>query len=152
MTGSQVDYMAVYRQLPVLVALLTPEFVIADANQAYLQAAGRTQEDVLGRNIFDAFPDNPWDPGGGGSRNLRSALHRVLATGDPEPMEFQRHDLEVPGSPGVFARRYWSATIAPVFGPDGRVALIAFCVQEVTERLNRFMAVLEADPAADGPG
>lgn len=152
MTGPEIDYLAVYRQLPVSVALLTPEFVIADANEAYLRAAGRTREELLGLSMFDAFPDNPWDPGAGGSRNLRAALQRVLATGEPDPMEFQRHDIEVPGSPGVFARRYWSAVLAPVLGPDGRVALVAFCTEEVTDRMRRFMSVLDADAEAQGPG
>jgi hypothetical protein len=56
------------------------------------------------------------------------------------------------GSPGQFARRYWSAVNAPVFGPDGRLALIAFCVEEVTDRLNRFMSALAADAEDDYPG
>jgi PAS domain-containing protein len=152
MTGTQIDYMAVYRQLPIDVALLTPEFAIADANEAFLQAAGRTREEVLGLTMFEAFPDSPWDPGAGGSHNLRASLRRVLATGQSVPMQFQRHDLEMPGSPGRFARRYWSTVSAPVFGPDGRVVLIAFCGQEVTERLNRFMSMLEADAEGEGPG
>jgi PAS domain-containing protein len=67
-TGPQIDYMAVYRQLPVPVLLLTPEFVIADVNLAFLQTTGRALEDVLGRYVFDAFPDNPWDPGDTGVR------------------------------------------------------------------------------------
>jgi hypothetical protein len=40
MTGLQVDYAEVFRQLPVPVLLLTPEFDIADMNLAYLQVAG----------------------------------------------------------------------------------------------------------------
>jgi PAS domain S-box-containing protein len=152
MAGPQIDYVAVYRQLPVQVALLTPEFVIADANEAYLEASGRTREEVLGLSIFDAFPDNPGDPAAGGSRNVRAAMQRVLATGQPEPMELQRHDLEIPGRPGQFARRYWSVVNAPVFGPDGRVALIAFCTEEVTERLGRFMSSLRSDAEDERPG
>jgi PAS domain-containing protein len=152
MTGPQVDYMAVYRQLPVQVALLTPEFVIADANVAFLDAGGRTREDVLGRDLFEAYPDNPWDAGATGVRNVRAALRRVLATGRPDLMEFQKHDMEIPGSPGQFARRYWSGVIAPVFGPDGRVALIAFCVEDVTERMRRFMSALDADGVSQDPG
>ena len=151
MTGPQIDYMAVYRQLPVPVLLLTPEFVIADVNLAFLQTVARAREDVVGRDVFDAFPDNPWDPGDTGVRNLRASLRRVLATGQPESAEFQRHDIEIPGSPGQFARRYWSGDHAPVAGPDGRVALIAFCVEEVTDRLNRFMSALSADADDEDP-
>ena len=37
MTGQQIDYAAVYRQLPIPVLLLTPEFAIADVNLASLR-------------------------------------------------------------------------------------------------------------------
>jgi hypothetical protein len=56
-------------------------------------------------------------------RNSIASLRRVLATGRPDAVEFQKYDVEIPGSPGQFARRYWSVVNAPVFGPDGRVAL-----------------------------
>ncbi len=151
MTRPQIDYAAVFRQLPVPVALLTPELEIADANEAFLRATGRAREDVLGRDVFGAFPENPWDPGDTGGRNLRAALGRVLATGQPDSTEFQRHDIEIPGSPGRFARRYWSGVRAPVAGRDGRVALIAFCVEEITERLSRFMSSLAAAADDEGP-
>ena len=144
-TGPKVDYTALYRQIPVPVLALTPDFVIADANDAYLQVMGRTREELLGRDAFDAFPDNPSDPGATGVRNSVASLRRVVATGEPDAIEFQKYDVEVPGSPGQFARRYWSVVNAPVPGPDGRVVLIAHCLEEVTDRLRRFMAALEAD-------
>jgi PAS domain-containing protein len=150
MSGPQIDYADLYRQIPVAVAVLTPEFVIADVNLAFLRQNGRVREELLGRDFFDAFPDNPWDPGATGVRNVRASMRRVLATGQPDYAEFQKHDLEIPGSPGQFARRYWSLVNAPVFGTDGRVALIAFCVEEVTDRMRRFMSVLTADGAGDG--
>jgi PAS domain-containing protein len=54
MTGSQIDYAAVYRQLPVPVMLLTPEFAIAEVNLAFLQTMGRTRGEVLGWDVSDA--------------------------------------------------------------------------------------------------
>jgi PAS domain-containing protein len=151
MTGPQIDYAAVYRQLPIPVLLLTPEFAVADANEAYLQTMGRTREELLGRNVVDAFPDNPSDPGATGVRNTVASVHRVLATGGPDPMEFQKYDIETPGSPSVFDSRYWSMVNGPVFGPDDRVVLIAHCPEEVTDRMRRFMSVLAADAADEGP-
>jgi PAS domain-containing protein len=151
MTGPEIDYGAVYRQLPVPVLLLTPEFVIADMNEAYLRVVGRTREELLGCYLFDAFPDNPSDPGATGVRNSIASLHRVLATGEPVPVEFQKYDAEVPGSRGQFARRYWSAVNAPVSGPDGRVVLLVSVMEEVTDRMRRFMSALAADGAHDGP-
>ena len=135
--------------MPVL--LLTPEFAVADVNLAFLQATGRTREELLGRNIFDAFPDDPSDPNATGVRNSFASLGRILATGEPDAMEFQKYDAEVPGSPGQFARTYWGAMNAPVFGADGRLVLIAQCVEEVTDRMRRFMSALAADAAHGGP-
>ena len=151
MTGQHVDYTALYRQLPVPVLALTPEFLIADANEAYLQAMGRTREELLGRDVFDAFPDNPSDPGATGVRNSVASLRRVLATGRPDAVEFQKYEVEIPGSPGQFATRYWSAVNGPVLGSDGSVVVIAHCLEEVTERMRRFMSALEADAEPEGP-
>jgi PAS domain-containing protein len=145
MAGPQIDHTAVYRQLPAPVPLLTPECVIADVNEAYLQMTGRRREDLLGRYVFDVFPDNPSDPAATGVRNSRASMRRVLTTGKPDAVEFQKYDVEVPGSPGVYARRYWSPVNAPVLGPDGQVVLIAHCPEEVTGRLRRFMSALAAD-------
>ncbi len=67
-------------------------------------------------------------------------------------MEFQKYDVGVPGSPGELARTYWGAVNGPVFGADGRVVLIAQCLEEVTGRMRRFMSALAANAAYGGPG
>jgi PAS domain-containing protein len=142
MTGPRVDYEEVFQHLPVPVLLLTPEFEIVDINRAYLQVTGRRREDLLGRHIFAAFPDNPSDPTASGVRDLSESLSRVLATGAPDALAFQQYDVEVAGRPGVFARRFWCPVNAPVFGADGRVVLIAQCVEEISDKVSRFVAGL----------
>ncbi len=152
MTGPQIDYVAVFRQLPIPVLLLTPEFAIADVNQASLQATGRTRDELLGRNVFDAYPSDPADPSTTTVRKTIASLRRVLATGEPYAMEFQKSDIEVPGSPGLFARYYWSGVNAPVLGPDGDVALIAIMAEDVTDRLHRFMSAVGSDETYEDSG
>lgn len=78
-------------------------------------------------------------------------MRRVLATGKPDALALQRYDLEAPESPGRFAKRYWCPVNAPVFGPDGRVVLIAHCVEDVTDRMRKFVSGLAADAAYDEP-
>jgi len=150
MTGAHIDYAALYRQLPIPVLVLTPEFAVADANVAFLRSAGRTREELLGRNLFDAFPEDPSDPEATGVRNSVASLRRVVATGEPDVIEFQKYDVETAGGEGLWARRYWSGVNAPVFGPDGSIVLIAHVGEDVTDRVRRFMAVLEAGAEGDG--
>jgi PAS domain-containing protein len=150
MTRPQIDYAAVLQQIPIPMVLLTPEFVIADMNLEYLRVAGRTRDELLGRDVFEAFPDNPANPGATGVHELSASLTRVLATGKPDAISMQEYDVEVPGSPGLFAKRFWSPVNAPVFGPDGHVELIVQCVEEITDRVQRFIGGLAQSDARDG--
>ena len=76
MTAPQVDYSALYRQLPVPVLALTPEFRIADANEAYMEAMGRAGGSAGPRRLR-RLPRQP--VGSGGDR--RAQLDRVAAPG-----------------------------------------------------------------------
>ncbi|MFD6969214.1 PP2C family protein-serine/threonine phosphatase [Streptomyces sp. NPDC059949] len=131
--GSGIDYQAVFHALPGAVALLSPGLVFLQVNEAYLSASGRTREQIVGRYLFDAFPDNPNDPAATGTHNLRASLERVLVTGERDTMALQRYDVEDPDRPGVWQERYWSPVNVPVRAPDGSVALLLHRVEEVTE-------------------
>ncbi|MFI8457033.1 PP2C family protein-serine/threonine phosphatase [Kitasatospora sp. NPDC085464] len=133
MNGPVIDYQAVFQALPGAVALLTTDLVFADANAAYLALSGHTREQLVGRYLFDVFPDNPNDPGATGVRNLHASLRRVAATGERDTMAMQRYDVEDAERPGVWQERYWSPVNTPVLAPDGTVALLLHRVEEVTE-------------------
>lgn len=152
MTAPQINYAAVFQDVPIPMMLLTPEFVMADVNQAYARKVGRRREDLVGRNVFDAFPENPSDPGATGVDNLTRSFRRVLDTGATDVMDLQKYDVEVPNRPGHYEARYWCPVNAPVRGPDGDVELIAQCVEEVTDRLRKFVSGLAADAVENGPG
>ncbi|MFF8835619.1 PP2C family protein-serine/threonine phosphatase [Streptomyces sp. NPDC015130] len=133
MNGPGIDYQAVFQALPGSVALLTLDLVYADANEAFLSMAGRTRDQLIGRYLFDVFPDNPHDPAATGMRNLSASLQRVAATGERDTMALQRYDVEDLTRPGVWEERYWSPVNVPVLAPDGTVALLLHRVEEVTE-------------------
>ncbi|KMS66310.1 protein phosphatase [Streptomyces viridochromogenes] len=133
MEEKAIDYEAVFHGLPGMVALLTPELVYVDANEDFQRLSGRTRAQLVGRYIFDVFPDNPNDPAATGMRDVRASMLRVVATGERDTMALQRYDVEDPLRPGHWEERYWSPINAPVLGPDGRVAFVLHRVEEVTE-------------------
>ncbi|MGW1782717.1 PP2C family protein-serine/threonine phosphatase [Streptomyces sp. NPDC002143] len=133
MNDTAIDYAAVFQALPGMVALLTPDLRYADANEEFLRVAGRKREQMIGRHLFDVFPDNPNDKAASGMRNLEASLRRVLATGARDTMALQRYDVESAERPGEWEERYWSPVNAPVYGPDGSVVLLVHRVEEVTE-------------------
>ncbi|WP_138759882.1 SpoIIE family protein phosphatase [Modestobacter altitudinis] len=111
-----VDHAAVFTAMPTPYLVLTPDLVIADANPAYLASTGRELADLVGRDVFEAFPGNPndVDPDGGVAK-VRASLERARDTGRPHTMSVQEYDI--PDGSGGFAKRFWSLISVPV--PDG---------------------------------
>ncbi len=139
MQDPEIDHAAVFRALPGMVALLTPELVYIDANEDFERLSGRTREELIGRYIFDVFPENPGDPAAAKSmRETRESMLRAATTGERDTMAPLRYDIEDPLRPGRWVEHYWSPVNAPVFGSDGKVTLIIHRVEEVTEFVRAF--------------
>ncbi|MQY37104.1 hypothetical protein SRB17_51080 [Streptomyces sp. RB17] len=131
MTEPEVDYTAVFRALPGAVALVTPQLIYADVNAEFSRIRGETRERLVGRFLPEDRHEN--DPAGPLLPKILTSLRRVVDTGERETVALQRYDVEDPEQPGVRQERYLDLTNVPVFGPDGRVALLLQRVEDVTE-------------------
>lgn len=144
----QPDFRALFESAPDLYLALAPDFRIIAASDAYLSATKTRREDVVGRGLFEVFPDNPDDPGATGTRNLRDSLERVLATGRPHTMAIQKYDIRRPESEGGgFEERHWSPTNTPVLGAQNRVTAIIHQVTDVTDVVRLRSAEVEQNRA-----
>lgn len=132
----KIDYQKIFESAPALFLLLGADesFPILDASDGYLRATYTERDAIVGRSLFEVFPDNPEEKGATGTANLRASLERVLGGGEPDTMAVQKYDVRRPASEGGgFEERYWSPVNAPVFGPDGRMLYIVHRVEDVTE-------------------
>jgi PAS domain S-box-containing protein len=128
------DFQTLFESTSGLYLVLTPDLTIVAVNNAYLCATLTKREAILGRHLFEVFPDNPDDPTATGVANLRASLGRVLQHRAPDTMAVQKYDIRRPESEGGrFEERYWSPVNSPVLGADGRVAYIIHRVEDVTE-------------------
>lgn len=75
--AAEPDFRALFEATPGLYLVLDPSFQIVAVSQAYLDATMTKRDEILGRDIFDVFPDNPDDPEATGVANLRASLERV---------------------------------------------------------------------------
>jgi len=130
--SSQPDFRVLFESAPGLYLVLTPDFRIVAVSDAYLRATMTKREEILGRGIFDVFPDNPNDPTATGVRNLTDSLERVVKRGVSDTMAVQKYDIRRPEG-GGFEVRYWSPVNSPVFGGHGEVTFIIHRVEDVTE-------------------
>jgi PAS domain-containing protein len=128
------DFRALFEGAPGLYLVLTPGFTIVAVSDAYLRATMTEREAIIGRHLFDVFPDNPDDPKATGVGNLRTSLEAVLSMGRPDAMAVQKYDIRRPEEEGgAFEVRYWSPLNAPVLDENGAVAFIIHRVEDVTE-------------------
>ena len=133
-TCSPPDFRALFESAPGLYLVLAPDLCIVAVSNAYLLATMTKREEILGRNLFDIFPDNPDDPSATGVGNLRTSLARVLRDKVSDTMAVQKYDIRKPESEGGgFEERYWSPVNSPVLGPDDGVTYIIHRVEDVTE-------------------
>ncbi len=133
MRGSEpsVDFRMLFEAAPGLYLVLDNALVIVAVSDAYLKATMTDRKNILGRGIFEIFPDNPDDPNATGVHNLRASLERVLRSGTSDSMAVQKYDIRRPD--GGFEERYWSPVNCPVRSMDGSVPLIIHRVEDVTE-------------------
>ena len=128
------DFQTLFQSVPGLYLVLSPDLTIVAASDAYLRATMTQREEILGRGIFEVFPDNPDDPSATGVSNLRASLQRVLQGKRADTMAVQKYDIRKPQSEGgAFEERYWSPVNTPVLGPDQGVAYIVHRVEDVTD-------------------
>ncbi|RDH78820.1 hypothetical protein DVS77_09410 [Mycolicibacterium moriokaense] len=111
--------------------LLDDELIIRGANDAYLEATRRERDDLVGWYMFDAFPDNPGDPGASGVRNLAASMTSVLCRNVGHTMPIQRYDV-APTHSSVFIPKTWSPVNSPVADDRGRVVGLLHHVEDVT--------------------
>jgi PAS domain S-box-containing protein len=123
------DFAAVFERIRTPYLVLDIAFSIVAINDAHTSATGVVREEVLGRGVFDVFPDVETSAGGAGS--LRASLMRALGTGQPDQMPILRYD--VAGPDGEIEERYWDVLNIPLRGPDGHVKWILNSAQDATE-------------------
>ena len=125
------QFRALFESVPGSYLVLKPDLTIVAVSDAYLKATMTKREDIIGRALFDVFPDNPQEQGATGVSNLRASLNRVLETGAADTMAIQKYDVRRPD--GVFEERYWSPVNSPVIGADGEVEYLVHRVEDVTD-------------------
>jgi PAS domain S-box-containing protein len=133
--GSSIfHFRSFFESAPGLYLVLEPtDFRIVAASEAYLQSTMRLRNEVVGKKLFEAFPDNPSDPKADGVRNLRRSLERVKATGRADIMPIQRYPIARPVEQGGgWEERFWSPINSPVVATEGRLEFIIHRVEDVT--------------------
>jgi len=131
MKDHTIDFQKVFLSAPSLFLILSTDLTILDLNDSYEKATMRKREEMIGRNLFEVFPDNPDDKLADGVSNLSRSLHTVLKEKKRHVMAVQRYDVQ--GPDGIFEERYWSPINIPILNANNEMDCIVHRVEDVTE-------------------
>jgi PAS domain S-box-containing protein len=102
-------------------AYLDPQFNFVAVNAAYAKGSGHTQEELIGRNHFELFPD----------AENQAIFEQVAATG--KAAEFRAKPFTYPQRPELGVT-YWDWTLTPDKDYQGHVRGLVLSLTDVTER------------------
>jgi signal transduction histidine kinase len=131
---SMPDFQLLFESSPALLLVLAPDpaFTIVAVSNAHLRTTMKRREEIIGRGVFDVFPDSP-DNLDTGIPSLRASLQRVVRDKVIDTMALIKYDIERPQSDGGgFEERYWSVVNSPVI-QNGNLELIINRAEDVTE-------------------
>src|SRR4051812_16224930 len=107
----EIDFKQVFHSVPGLFLIVRPDanFTIVEASDAFLAAAFMRRDAIIGRPLFEVFPDESDINGGPASSDMRASLARVIAHKTADPMPVQQYAVQRPASfDGDLEERFWS--------------------------------------------
>jgi PAS domain S-box-containing protein len=134
---STIDYQALFESLPqAYIAFLAddPVFTIVAENTAHAQMANASGKKILGKPLFDAFPDMSEKYKKSGVSELLESLRTVIKTKKPDTMPLLKYDIPKKGD--GFEERYWRLTHYPVFDDSGNVLVVYQSTEDISDEIS----------------
>lgn len=126
--AQSLDFRLLFEKSPEAFLVLRPSLYIVAASDEYLRATMTTRNKIVGRHIFDAFPDD--NEKADGVSNLRTSLEFVLSNRIPHSMGIQKYPIRRPD--GEWENRHWKPRNSPIMDDAGNIKYIIHHVHDVT--------------------
>ena len=148
MNTNSVDFALLFKQTPTLLLILEPtELRILAASDSYLAATMRKRENILGKQLFEAYPADPNDETSlRGTEVLAKSIANAIRTKQPDVMPITRYPIERPAEEGGgFVERFWQSTNSPVLDDNGDIDYIIHNPQDVTVQVRAEQQTEQSD-------
>jgi len=131
------DFTQLFRTQPGLYLILSPDLVILNASDEYVEATLTSRRYLIGCRLFDVFPDNPNDTAANGVANVRASLEHCIEQGGVDQMAVQKYDVQDRVSNDAsWVEKYWAPRNLAVRGEcSGEVTHIIHQVEDLTETM-----------------
>ncbi len=130
------DFRAIFEGTPDAYLILTPSLHVVAANDFYLKTTNTVRDEIVGKYLFDVFPENADVSNTTGSVELKKSLFTAIKTKQPHSMRILRYDISDPEYPNRFQEKYWRPVNIPIVSKSGEVIYIVNTVRDITKMLD----------------
>ncbi|GGK83138.1 PAS domain-containing protein [Rufibacter glacialis] len=138
------DFSKLFQYVPDNLVVITPDFKIVAATEAYLRTTMRQIDDLRGLHfLLEAFPDKNYTFE---ENPVRKSIDKVLQTKQVDYMDLVRYTIARPAAEGGGEyESIWEASHTPVLDPQGNIEFIIQKTMDVTEREQAKLAHQESE-------
>ena len=131
--ATETTFRRLFENVPGNYLIVQPgDYEIVAVSDAYLDATMTERAEILGKTLFEIFPNNPDDPADGVD-DLRESLERVAATGEADVMPVTHYPIpDRESDRDAFEARWWNPINSPVFDTTGELDYIIHSVEDIT--------------------
>lgn len=115
--------------LPTMILDPGPGLKILFTNEAFTTETGIAKGRLLGRPVYDAFPENPESSESECISHTFNSINQTTSLREPQILTHQRYDIG--NSDGVFAECYWRMEFQPLLGTNEEVDFIKLVVAKI---------------------
>lgn len=115
--------------LPTMILDLGPGLQIVYVNRAFSIETGVSEGKLIGRPLYEAFPENPEAPESECISDTFNAIYRTTREQRPEILPEQRYDIRNPYR--VFVECYWRMEFIPLLGADEEVEFLKLRIMKI---------------------
>jgi PAS domain S-box-containing protein len=109
-----------------------PKFTIIAATESYYLVSKKMANQLLGKGVFEAFPNTPDDAERSSELRLFTSLQYVITNKESHSLPDHRYDIV--NQKGIYEEKYWSAINKPILDEQGAVMYVIHTVVDVTEK------------------
>ncbi|MDX5436088.1 MAG: PAS domain-containing protein [Pontibacter sp.] len=132
------DHLLVFRALPGLYVLLTPDLAIESITAQYAATIGVQAKEVVGKSIFELFPENGTQHFELVKTELSASLGQVVSLHSTHTIPFLPVSLPLAAVTDSTTKEcYWKITNTPILGDNGELLHILHHTEDITETLRQ---------------
>ena len=127
--STQFGFAHIEQDVATMILDLSPGLKIVYVNEAFLTETGISQSKLLGRPVYDAFPDNPKAPESECVSHTFNAIKQTMKVNQPIILPDQRYDIRNPD--GNFVECYWRIEFLPLPNANEEVEFIKLKINKI---------------------